>query len=82
MILPPINEKRPLSPKNENPREALLTFFQVWLRGLDQEEGTLDVDEEMIIKVLLVDLAQRLQSCDPSVQNRNADPSERLEGLA
>jgi len=29
----------------------LLTFFQMRLRGLDQEEGSLDVDEEMIIEV-------------------------------
>ena len=51
------------------------------LRSLDQEKGTLDVDKEMIIKVFLVDLAQRLHRHNPSVQNQNIDPSKRLEGL-
>jgi len=72
---------QPRSKASERGYIRFLTFFQVRFRSLDQEEGSLDVNEEMVIKVLLIDLAQRLQSHNPSIQNQNVDPSKRLEGL-
>ena len=53
----------------------------MWLCGLNQEKRALHVDEEVSIKVLLVDLAQRLHTHNTRVQNQNIDPSKRLESL-